>query len=493
VSLLELQGRAVARDGQTPGQLRDAAVTKLFRFPLREQGTDEAEVTIAALDMTEISSAILRTIERIVQERRTLIAAGTETLAIIRRTQSAVAVRLVALDGKLEEARHDVSVGRSLRREEQARVNALNARRDAVIQSQVKFLAYVRPRFFEIARRSLQYWMLDSVEKPVPVPACLRQHDEPVEPLRAYLQLLRDAPARWFSALQPMLPKLDTANKLLEVLDAARSFARRSVAPAAEMTAITITEAVQFTLSGAQTLIGSLRVKSTGVQVEGRQAVPWTDLLREVEQHAVITDLIRGRHGVDTVSVAAAREVEQIGEVATCLHAEFAAIAPAVRLLWIERFSQFDRPASFRDLMILPGYGRLDRETRRTLQVLVDWLYSRIRSSEADAVNFMNDLVRLCLLLASYAPVNRIIAGKIPAPTPVRPGILIPLKPIRPDLVRVGMEFQVWQAATIVAKGRVEDLQGGDATARVEQVTTQTATLDTSMRVQFVPAAFVLK
>jgi len=182
-----------------------------------------------------------------------------------------------------------------------------------------------------------------------------------------------------------------------------------------------------------------------------------------------------------------------MGQVATCLHAEFAAVAPVVRLAWIERFSQFDRPALLRDLTVLPQYARLDRDTRRRLQEFVDWLFGSVSSSERDAVNLMNDLVRLCLLLASHAPVNRIIAGHVPRPTPVRPGIQIPIKPLNPELVRVGMDFQVWHASSLVASGKVEDLVRGEITARVTKVLSTTTTLDSTMKVQFVPAALKLR
>jgi hypothetical protein len=205
-----------------------------------------------------------------------------------------------------------------------------------------------------------------------------------------------------------------------------------------------------------------------------------------------VGDLIGGRHGSRDVSVAAVEELEQMGRVATCLHAEFAAVSPAIRLVWIERFSQFDRPASFRDLSMLPNYGRLDRPTRRRLQEFADWLFGRVNASQRDALALINDLIRLCLLLASHAPVNRIIAGHVPRPTPVRPGIQIPIRPLNPELVRVGMEFHVWQASRVVARGRVEDLQEGEVSARVEKVEGQTTTLDSSMRVQFVASALSL-
>jgi hypothetical protein len=244
-------------------------------------------------------------------------------------------------------------------------------------------------------------------------------------------------------------------------------------------------EAVRFTVLGARQVIGTLRQKSAVLQVADARDRKWTDFKRDADEHASVGDLIAGRHGAGDVSAAAAAAIEQIGQVATCLHAEFAAVPAATRLAWIERFSQFDRPALLRDLTVLPQYGRLDRDTRRRLQEFADWLFGSVDPAAHDAVNLVNDLVRLCLLLASHAPVNRIIAGHVPRPTPVRPGLQIPIRPLNPDLVRVGMEFHVWQASRIVARGLVEDLQQGEVRARIDRA--EVTTLDPSMRVQFMP------
>jgi hypothetical protein len=299
--------------------------------------------------------------------------------------------------------------------------------------------------------------------------------------------LIRSAPARWFTALEPLLARLDTPDKVIALLDTSRvsaiSFKTLDTFSAVQGSS----DAVQFTVLGAHQVISTLRQRTTLIDIGDKRGKSWKDFQRDAHEHAAVGDLIDGRHGSRDVSVAAAAELEQMGQVATWPHAEFAAVAPVVRLAWIERFSQFDRPALLRDLTVLPQYARLDRETRRRLQEFVDWLFGRVSSPDRDAVNLMNDLVRLCLLLASHAPVNRIIAGHVPRPTPVRPGIQIPIKPLNPELVRVGMDFQVWHASSLVASGKVEDLVQGEITARVTKVLSTTTTLDSTMKVQFVP------
>jgi hypothetical protein len=501
VLLLALQGRVVPPPPASPPpavpvtseSIRQAAVTALLTFTAPTTDVDEAEVTLAALDFTEVKSAILRTIERVVQQRRGIVQTGIETLKLLSEQRDAATGRVVAIEGKLAEARHDVSVARALRQEEQQRITETNDRRDALIRDEVKFLAFVRPRAVDVVRRRQPYWRLEPFGVPAPVPACLKRHDEPPDPLNAYIQLFRHAPARWFTGMKPLIKRLDTPDKLVALLDSTRISALSMNTLNLANAVRTSSAAVQFTVAGAHQVLSTLRQKSTVLDIGDKFGRRWKDFERDANEHAAVGDLIDGKHGSREVSVAAASELEQIGQVATCLHAEFAAVPASTRLAWIERFSQFDRPALLRDLTVLPQYARLDRPARRRLQEFVDWLFGRIDATERDATNLVNDLVRLCLLLASHAPVNRIIAGHVPAPTPVRPGIQIPIRPLNPELVRVGMEFHVWQASKIVASGKVEDLVAGAVSARVSQVDKATTTLDPSMRVQFLPAALGFK
>jgi hypothetical protein len=498
VLLIALQGRVVppaTPPGGTPvtsESIRLAAITTLLTSTPRETDTDEAEVTLAALDFTEIKSAILRTIERVVQRRRAIVQRGLETARLISEQSDAAAMRVLVIEGNLAEARQDVSVARALRQEEQARIAALNDRRDAIIRDEVTFLAYARPRTVDLVRRTSQYWQLERFDAPAPVPACLQRHDEPPAPLHAYVELFTHAPVRWFTALEPLLARLDTREKVVTLIETSRqsAVAFKQLNPAVGVTVAS--PAVQFALLGAHQVISTIRERTTVVGIPDTLGARWQDVQRDAREHATVGDLIAGRFGARDVSTAATGELELIGQVATCLHAEFASVAPAVRLAWIERFSQFDRPALLRDLTVLPEYGRLDRPTRRRLQQFVDWLFGRFTAVEGDAVNLVNDLVRICLLLATHAPVNQIIAGHVPRPTPVRPGIKIPIRPLNPGLVRVGMQFQVWQAAKVVAHGLVEDLVQGEVTAHVQGVDPQIRTIEPTMRVQFIPPALKL-
>ena len=447
------------------------------------------DIVAKGIHRADLIALILRKVESYIARRRELIAGARLALAAARAQMSAAALRVEGLNAKLSETRHDLSVGRALWQEELDRVAQVNARRDAILAREVRFLAFVRPRTVDLARRDAPSFELENVETPAPVPACLARNDEPPEQLRAYVQLFRYSPARWFPAVAPRLRELNTRERLAQLVETARQSASRVLAEKAE---------VRSEGNGAQALravyqtglarIQQQRRRTAALQPARPESKSWDEQHREAEEHASLGDVIEGRHGNAALARAAAEELDRIEQVATCLHAEFGTVAPATRLLWVERYSQFDRPAPLRYLSMLPRYGALPRATRRRFQDFVDWLFNHVQSDEADAFNLVNDLVRLCLLLASHAPVNRLILGHVPRPTPVRPGLVIPIRPVQPALVRIGMEFQVWQANAVVARGRVEDALDGEVSARVEETRAQSMTVDASMQIQFLPA-----
>ncbi|HSD59493.1 MAG TPA: hypothetical protein VLC55_01390, partial [Burkholderiales bacterium] len=118
------------------------------------------------------------------------------------------------------------------------------------------------------------------------------------------------------------------------------------------------------------------------------------------------------------------------------------------------------------------------------MQSLVDWLFRQIEP-EDDAVAAVNDLVRVALLLASHAPVKRIISARIRQPVPAVLDARIELM-LDPAVARVGMQVLVHAPATqaVVARAVIEDISAGGAVAKVAQVMVPAVTLDATMRVQ---------
>src|SRR5690606_7638294 len=106
----------------------------------------------------------------------------------------------------------------------------------------------------------------------------------------------------------------------------------------------------------------------------------------------------------------------------------------------------------------LARWGEIDFTERRRLQSLADWLFGQMRAGDVEAEALMNDIVHMTLLLASHAPVDRILSGRLPEPVTARPGIRLPIRVTEPLRLRVGMQALIYQADRVVARATVEDL-----------------------------------
>lgn len=118
------------------------------------------------------------------------------------------------------------------------------------------------------------------------------------------------------------------------------------------------------------------------------------------------------------------------------------------------------------------------------MQLMVDWLFSRIEPEE-QAVAAVNDLIRVSLLLASHAPVKRIIAARIKRPVPPIVGTRIDIA-IDPRTIAIGMQVLVHAPAgsTLVARAVIQDLTADGASAKISHMLAPAVTIDASMRVQ---------
>lgn len=170
--------------------------------------------------------------------------------------------------------------------------------------------------------------------------------------------------------------------------------------------------------------------------------------------------------------------------VAAALHRDFSRAPSMLRLLWAEGFSQLDRARSLRDLSVLPRFHELAFTERRQLQMLVDWLYGRVNIAFDDARELVDELVRVCLLLASHAPVDQLISGALIEPVQPTLGALLKL---RADVtrVRVGMGVVIDAGAGRLVRAIVDDVGGEHALARVTATASITGPLATNALVRF--------
>jgi hypothetical protein len=232
-------------------------------------------------------------------------------------------------------------------------------------------------------------------------------------------------------------------------------------------------------------VVGTYRAQTAQVDLSAVATQSWASVRTQAVDILSIADLVNAVHGRNDVTQRVAQEIEQITQAAAVLLEHFGDVLPAIRLEWATRLSEYDAPANLRNLASLPRWGEIELLDRRTMQGIVDWLFGRIDVAQSDAVTMMNSIVRVAILLASHAPVDRIIAGSVKKDTPLRPGIRIDLT-VNLTQVRVGMLVNLYSGANVVARGVVEDLAGGLASARVTEALASVTSLAAGARAQLV-------
>ncbi|MDB5801321.1 MAG: hypothetical protein JWL63_2260 [Rhodocyclales bacterium] len=474
-----------------------ALLSKLLIVPTRTAGgvtdPDEAAMFSDTTDLSDHVVALMRKIEGRIKLYRDAIAVCQQVSSLLQTNVANVGARLAIIGEDLAEARHDVGVARSLFAEETQRIADINARRTRVLAEEVKFLAFIRPResdnLLATPTHAVDPGLIDA-----PVPACLRAHPDVPDELADMLRVVREAPSNWFIKAPPLLHKLDRVEPLIRTLTVAQGRALAGLATPV-MTASTNTR-----LGVAISRVAARQVEALAPRISAMQNfniaslanTTWSGIRQQAEQVVSFGDIADGSHGRSDVAQAAATELQNIRSIVACLHAEFSGITPVLRLEWSETLSEFDAAPNLRNLASLPRWSEIDYIDRRQMQAYVDFLFAQIEPNQPSAVALINDVVRMCLLLASHAPVDRIIAGRMARPiTGVVPGIRIPLTVLEPARLRVGMQAVVYQGESIVARALVEDLGQLEVSAHVIHTTAAKVDLGDDVRIHFDDSAMV--
>ena len=470
---------------------RPNLLSLMLQPPAHDFDPDESTHFSDATDTSDASVALLRQIEGRVRLFRDAIAACQQALTVLQADYNSALASEAAWGQKLAQARHDVAVTRALMAEEQARLDAINARRAAVLATEVRFLAYIRPRdadnLLTPPVRNLDPGLIDP-----PVPACLREHPDIPDELSTMLVVVRDAPAAWFGQGSTWFDGLNKVGSLVKAVQTTQLRTQIAAAtPALSINAKGLAGAIaNITLKQSQTV--SL-ARSVALQIDPVRlsALTWQGAYQQAVQVVSLGDLISGEHGSSAVAKRAANFYQTFSEICACLYAEFSGVPPAIRLGWATQLSEFDTAPNLRNLASLPHWAELGYVDRRQMQAYADWLFTQASNTEARAQGLVNDVVRMCILLASHAPIDRIIAGRIPRPVTARPGMRIPLVALDASKLRVGMQAVVYRANQILARAVVEDVGGQELSARVLQTSSASVDLDETARVQFAAPATV--
>lgn len=451
------------------------------------ESDDEAGYFNAGVKALENVVGVLRLVEGRVHAYRRAVDRCQETLKTIRGELNQADQRLKTVGDELAEARHDLTVARALKAEEQARIDALNAKRDQLLQTQVPFLLFRRPRTVD-ARLDAPMHYLNPDLSDQPLPLCDLSEVQTPDAVAAMLDIVRDAPMKWFVAVNLILPHLSRLADLHVTLANAkqRAVSKINVHPFLKLdfqVPDMLFQGMGKAVQQAQQRVQVERKKTAALDLASFQRFGWQEAVTRAPEVVSLGDLIDANHGRMGASQRAAREMELISQVATCLYVRFSEVPAGMRLAWAERLSQFDAPVNLRNLYSLPRFGELDYIERHNMQRLVDWLYGRVFSKYSEAQSMISDLIRVALLAASHAPVNQIVSGYIPAPIVVRPGSFVN---VVADLtrVRVGMAISMVSGGNTLVRGKVADIAGGQVSAEVHTVVGQSVQLESGARVQ---------
>jgi hypothetical protein len=448
---------------------------------------DESSYFNAGVKAMENVVGILRLIEGRVHAYRRAVDRCKTTIEALQVQLRNTDLRLKTIGDELAEARHDVSVSRALKAEEEARIAALNTKRDKILETLVPFLVFRRPRTLDLRKDApLHYINPDLSDQPLPL--CDMAEVETPDALEAMLDVVRDAPMKWFVAVNLILPQLSRLEDLHVTLSGAkkRAATKTTVHPYSKtnfQASDKLLQGLGQALNQSQQRIQVERRKTMTIDLAAFQRLGWQESIQRVPEVVSLGDLIDGNHGRMIASQRAASEMAMISRVATCLYVDFSAVSAGIRLDWAERLSQYDAPVNLRNLYSLPRFGEIEYIQRHNMQRLVDWLYGRVNGKYSDALDMMSDLIRVALLASSHAPVNQLIAGYLPAPITVRPGSFVH---VVADLtrVRIGMAVSIASAGATLVRGKVADISGGQVTAEVHIVVGNSVQLDGGARVQ---------
>jgi hypothetical protein len=444
----------------------------------------EADYFGAAVRAIDNAIALMRLVEGRVADYESLVTDAKEVRADLLRQIAAADARLRTIDVELEEARHDVGVASALLAEETARIEALNAKRRAVIAQHVTAIMFRRPPRAD-RHDELPVFEASPALAPSPVAVCLREHQAVPEEVREYVALFRDAPVAWFPTVHSRVRAIDRLEAARAALAAARARAAAQAAKARQVaTTSKLLAAVARTTSAQKLVLEARRVATLQLDLGVIASMDLSVAHQALADRASLGDIAAGDHNRPELSRLAVAEIEQLGQVAACLHDAFGEAPPVIRLGWAEILSEFDAPAPLAELAGLPRWGELPLDLRRTQQGLVDFLFSRIDRDRDEAEAAMSGVVRVCLLMAAQAPVDRVIPARLVAPAPARPGSRLDLA-LDIRLACIGQLALVRGAAnSVIARAVVEDLSDGIARARITESFQATVTIAAGARIE---------
>jgi hypothetical protein len=485
--------------GRNKISLKSAVLSKNIREGIFDPNpTDGDEASYFSVGVTALEHALeaMRVVDQKLDEYRNAIKTCQTALNDLMRNSKQWQDALSQIKDKLAELRHDALVTRSLFEEEKARIAAINARRLGILTEFVNVLAYVRPRLVE-ARRDVPAIKLQGVYVS-PVAACLAEDYEATDELADMLDLFREVPIAWLKRAAPLLERVISVTHFVDIFRYAENRARRYIplqARAAEVSGKSYNtkefgQAVNKVVYAHQQTKKQFNLAKTAIDVRRLSAMTWLALKQKAQDELSLADLIETGRGRSALAGTATAILEDIEDIAVCLYNRCNELTPAIRLQWANTLSIFDAPVKLQYLETLPAWDKIEPFMRRDLQNMVDWLFQQVDPKIPKALELVNDLVRVCILLASHAPVSTLIRGHVPAPAKGRSGDVIDLV-VDSGNIKIGMTATVFSQNKVAVQGLVADISQGTARIKVTQIPAKTGeySVDQGSQVKFYNSA----
>lgn len=484
-----------SKRGKNKVSLKSVTLSKNIRggiFDPDPTDGDEANYFSAGVTALEHALEAMRVVDHKLDDYRKALKKCKTGLNDLTRNSKKWKDALDEIDDKLSELRHDALVTRSLFEEEKTRIEAINHHRMRILTEYVSALAYVRPRLVE-ARSDVPAIKLHG-EYISPVAACLAEDYEATDELEDMLDMFREVPVCWLKQTQALLNHITHLKHFVDIFKQADLRARQYMlvqpkAPDMTRKAYNTKEfgqSVNKVIYAHQQTRKDFYAQKININVQQLAAMTWKDLKKKAEDDLSLADMIEAGKGKSTLARKATAIMEEIEDIAVCFYNRCNELEPAIRLQWANKISLFDKPINLQHLDVLPSWDKIDAFFRRDLQNMVDWLFSQMDPKISDAQKLMNDLVRVCILLASHAPVSTIVRGYAPEPAKGKIGDVVDMV-VDKGIVKIGMVATVFMQSKVAVQGVVEDI--AQSSARIKVTHTQMKTgefaIDQGAQVKF--------
>jgi hypothetical protein len=437
---------------------------------------DEADYFTAGVTALEHGLNAMRLIEKRLDDYKKALTQSRKVLFSLRSNAQSWRDKLGETDEKLMVLRHDALVTRSLFEEERSRISAINQQRRAILDNYVTTLVFVRPRLVD-SRLDVPSVPLHG-EYVSPVPACLVEDYEAFGELADMLDVFREIPIAWLSDAKGLVRLVDNRPGLLDMMKHARGRTGKSTIDAADVPSESYRayntneygKAINKIVYANQQYKKTLSQQKNALDFSDIHTKTWLELVDHAEGFVSLADLIEKGRGHSKLARKATEIMENLENVAVCLYHLCNELEPAIKLKWARLISIYDQPGDLRHLDRLPFFEIIGFKFRRELQNMVNWLFSQVDSTIDQARHTMNDLIRVCILLASHAPVSTIVNGYADEPSTGRMGDFLDVV-IDKGRVKVGMVATVFSREAVAAQGIVTDV--GEKTARIKVTQTR--------------------